>query len=259
MLEPGNLGWPCLIISASKHMLHVYCWHIIFVVVTKTLHIWTFLSDITAVMRLSNISSTANSICLYLLGILRVVWCPDRLPFNHCELHVRMGKVVEKSGGLIRICARILSETKSYEIRFQEVELYNFMAKDNVPFHSVIFPSCLLGTDDAYSLVSHLNATGKTNDVRWPSYLHSLFPFLEYLNYEDGKFSKSRGVGVFGNHAQETGIGKKECITVVLLWRYNFTHLLIQLWNLKVHDHDHILYFFNSNMKIPCPNWFEHK
>ena len=28
----------------------------------------------------------------------------------------------------------------------------------------------------------------------------------EYLNYEDVKFSKSRGVGVFGNNAQETGI-----------------------------------------------------
>ena len=28
----------------------------------------------------------------------------------------------------------------------------------------------------------------------------------EYLNYEDGKFSKSRGVGVFGNDAMDTGI-----------------------------------------------------
>jgi len=28
----------------------------------------------------------------------------------------------------------------------------------------------------------------------------------EYLNYEDGKFSKSRGVGVFGNNANETDI-----------------------------------------------------
>ncbi|TMW40662.1 hypothetical protein DOY81_014258 [Sarcophaga bullata] len=28
----------------------------------------------------------------------------------------------------------------------------------------------------------------------------------EYLNYEDGKFSKSRGIGVFGNDAQDTGI-----------------------------------------------------
>lgn len=32
------------------------------------------------------------------------------------------------------------------------------------------------------------------------------FIISEYLNYEDGKFSKSRGVGVFGNDAQETGI-----------------------------------------------------
>uniref|UniRef100_A0A8C0XXA2 Methionine--tRNA ligase, cytoplasmic n=1 Tax=Castor canadensis TaxID=51338 RepID=A0A8C0XXA2_CASCN len=29
---------------------------------------------------------------------------------------------------------------------------------------------------------------------------------IEYLNYEDGKFSKSRGVGVFGDMAQDTGI-----------------------------------------------------
>ena len=28
----------------------------------------------------------------------------------------------------------------------------------------------------------------------------------EYLNYEDAKFSKSRGVGVFGNDAKDTGI-----------------------------------------------------
>ena len=30
--------------------------------------------------------------------------------------------------------------------------------------------------------------------------------FVEYLNYEDTKFSKSRGVGVFGDNAKETGI-----------------------------------------------------
>ncbi len=30
------------------------------------------------------------------------------------------------------------------------------------------------------------------------------FFLKEYLNYEDGKFSKSRGVGVFGNQAKET-------------------------------------------------------
>ena len=30
--------------------------------------------------------------------------------------------------------------------------------------------------------------------------------FTEYLNYEDGKFSKSRGTGVFGDQARDTGI-----------------------------------------------------
>ncbi len=33
-----------------------------------------------------------------------------------------------------------------------------------------------------------------------------MYSHTEYLNYEDGKFSKSRGVGVFGTNARETGI-----------------------------------------------------
>ena len=37
--------------------------------------------------------------------------------------------------------------------------------------------------------------------------------FSEYLQYESGKFSKSRGVGVFGNHVQEIGIP-------AAVWRY---------------------------------------
>lgn len=69
----------------------------------------------------------------------------------------------------------------------EQVTHYEFMAKDNVPFHSVVFPATQLGTEEPFTLVNHLVAT-------------------EYLNYEDGKFSKSRGVGVFGNNAQETGI-----------------------------------------------------
>lgn len=68
-----------------------------------------------------------------------------------------------------------------------DIKLYQFMAKDNVPFHSVMFPATLLGLNDGYTMVNHIMAT-------------------EYLNYEDGKFSKSRGVGVFGNDAQDTGI-----------------------------------------------------
>ncbi|XP_030373626.1 methionine--tRNA ligase, cytoplasmic [Scaptodrosophila lebanonensis] len=82
--------------------------------------------------------------------------------------------------------------TKDYQQWWQpakgtEVELFQFMAKDNVPFHSVVWPSVLLAINKGHTLVAHIMAT-------------------EYLNYEDGKFSKSRGIGVFGNDAQDTGI-----------------------------------------------------
>ena len=42
----------------------------------------------------------------------------------------------------------------------RNVEYYQFMAKDNVPFHSIIFPSCLLGTGDDFTLVNHLSGIG---------------------------------------------------------------------------------------------------
>jgi methionyl-tRNA synthetase len=63
----------------------------------------------------------------------------------------------------------------------EDVQLYQFMGKDNVPFHTVIFPSTLLGTNENWTLLHHISTT-------------------EYLLYENGKFSKSRGVGVFGNN-----------------------------------------------------------
>ncbi|XP_031620753.1 methionine--tRNA ligase, cytoplasmic [Contarinia nasturtii] len=75
-----------------------------------------------------------------------------------------------------------------------KIDLYQFMAKDNVPFHSVVFPSILLSMKNNFTKVTHIMAT-------------------EYLNYEDGKFSKSRGIGVFGNDAQDTGIPAD-------VWRY---------------------------------------
>jgi methionyl-tRNA synthetase len=43
---------------------------------------------------------------------------------------------------------------------------------------------------------------------------------LDYLNYEDAKFSKSRGVGVFGDNAQETGIPSD-------IWRFYLVCLKI--------------------------------
>ena len=69
----------------------------------------------------------------------------------------------------------------------ENVELYQFVGKDNVAFHSVIFPASQLGTGDNYTMVKSLCAT-------------------EYLNYEDQKFSKSRGTGVFGDAVAELGI-----------------------------------------------------
>ena len=45
----------------------------------------------------------------------------------------------------------------------QDVELYQFMAKDNVPFHSIMFPSTLLGVNQGYVMVSAIIATGILN------------------------------------------------------------------------------------------------
>jgi methionyl-tRNA synthetase len=71
-----------------------------------------------------------------------------------------------------------------------DVELFQFIGKDNIPFHTVIFPSSLLGsanTGDNWTMLHHMSSS-------------------EYLNYENSKFSKSRGVGVFGTDVMETGI-----------------------------------------------------
>jgi len=76
----------------------------------------------------------------------------------------------------------------------ENVKLYQFMGKDNVTFHAVIFPSTLLGTENKYTLVHHLSTT-------------------EFLNYENKKFSKSNNIGVFGDQAKNTGIPSE-------VWRY---------------------------------------
>ena len=76
----------------------------------------------------------------------------------------------------------------------ENTELYQFMAKDNIPFHSVIFPATQIATDDKWTKVFHLDST-------------------EYLNYEETKFSKSRSIGVFGTDVIKTNID-------VDLWRF---------------------------------------
>ncbi|KAI8463720.1 MAG: tRNA synthetases class I (M)-domain-containing protein [Monoraphidium minutum] len=94
-----------------------------------------------------------------------------------------------------------ISITASYTPHWEEwwqspddVELVQFMGKDNVPFHTVLFPGTLLGSGQSWTLMKSISVT-------------------EYLNYEGGKFSKSRGTGVFGNDARDTGLP-------VEVWRY---------------------------------------
>ncbi|GMP91361.1 hypothetical protein CsSME_00042097 [Camellia sinensis var. sinensis] len=96
--------------------------------------------------------------------------------------------------GYVSITSCYTSEWEKWWKNPENVELYQFMGKDNVPFHTVMFPSTLLGTGENWTLMKTISVT-------------------EYLNYETGKFSKSRGIGVFGNDAKDTNIP-------VEVWRY---------------------------------------
>lgn len=59
-----------------------------------------------------------------------------------------------------------------------------FIGKDNIPFHSVIFPAMVLASGEEYVLPWSIAAT-------------------EYLLFEGEKFSKSRGIGVWIDEALE--------------------------------------------------------
>lgn len=96
--------------------------------------------------------------------------------------------------GYLSITANYVEDWEKWWKNPEQVKLYQFMGKDNIPFHTVIFPSSLIGTKDPYTLLHHISVT-------------------EYLNYESGKFSKSRNTGVFGDTAQKVGIPAE-------IWRY---------------------------------------
>ncbi|GAB0137745.1 Putative methionine--tRNA ligase, cytoplasmic protein rar1 [Epichloe bromicola] len=96
--------------------------------------------------------------------------------------------------GYPSITANYTDEWEKWWKNPEDVSLYQFMGKDNVPFHTVIFPGSEIGTGEKWTMLNHLSTT-------------------EYLNYENGKFSKSRGVGVFGNQVKEIGISPS-------VWRY---------------------------------------
>ncbi len=63
-----------------------------------------------------------------------------------------------------------------------DVTYYQFMGKDNVPFHTLSFPVTILGSGEPWKMVDYLKS-------------------FNYLNYDGGQFSTSRGRGVFMDQA----------------------------------------------------------
>jgi len=90
--------------------------------------------------------------------------------------------------GYVSITADLIPEDwKSWWYAPDAVKLFQFIGKDNIPFHTVVFPSSQLGTGENWTTVHHMSST-------------------EFIKYEGGMFSKSKGIGVFGTDVQGTGI-----------------------------------------------------
>lgn len=66
----------------------------------------------------------------------------------------------------------------------EDVTYTQFMGKDNVPFHTLSFPATILGSQEPWKLVDYIKS-------------------FNYLNYDGGQFSTSRGRGVFMDQALE--------------------------------------------------------
>jgi methionyl-tRNA synthetase len=75
----------------------------------------------------------------------------------------------------------------------ENVEYVQFMAKDNLPFHTIMFPATILGTGEPWKLPDRIKG-------------------FNWLNYYGGKFSTSAKRGVFLDRALEI-------LPVVSRWR----------------------------------------
>jgi len=65
-----------------------------------------------------------------------------------------------------------------------DVRYVQFMGKDNVPFHTLGFPTTIMGSGEDWKLVDYIKS-------------------FNYLNYDGGQFSTSQGRGVFMDQALE--------------------------------------------------------
>jgi methionyl-tRNA synthetase len=73
---------------------------------------------------------------------------------------------------------------KSWWYEAEDVRYVQFMAKDNIPFHTISFPGTILGSGEPWKLVDFVKG-------------------FNWLNYYGGKFSTSRRRGVFMDQALE--------------------------------------------------------
>ena len=83
---------------------------------------------------------------------------------------------------------------EKYDDFVRNCEIYQFMGKDNVPFHSIFFPAMCLSSGTNF-LVDVISST-------------------EYLLFENRKFSKSNKVGIFGSELVSNEYGEAS------VWRY---------------------------------------
>jgi len=81
----------------------------------------------------------------------------------------------------------------------KDSKIYNFLGKDNIPFHTIFWPGMTI-------------AEGEFN-------LPEKVVGLQYLNYEGGKFSKSKERGVFCEKLPELGISPD-------IWRGYLTQVI---------------------------------
>ena len=73
---------------------------------------------------------------------------------------------------------------RSWWFAADDVTYTQFMAKDNIPFHTLSFPCTLMGSGEPWKLADYIKG-------------------FNWLTYYGGKFSTSRGVGVFMDDALE--------------------------------------------------------
>lgn len=89
--------------------------------------------------------------------------------------------------GYISITKEILKDWESWWKNDEETNLVQFIGKDNILFHTIIFPAIKLGSKENWTMLNKMASS-------------------EYLNYENLKFSKSAGIGIFGNDIITTDI-----------------------------------------------------